>query len=305
MGAIVEASAIATAHHRPFAPGALKLADVAARSCLERAGRTAGELDLLVNAGVYHDKFMNEPALASLVQEDIGANPDRPPGAGHGTVSAGHGTFSFDISNGACGLLTGIQVVDGMLASGTIALGMVVASDVDPEPGVSEGFGFPGVGGAVLLSADDSRAGFTAFQFATFPEYAELFQSYLDWHADARRGLHHGRNLLTVEVADSYFARALECAESTARELAAAQALDLGEVDLLVATASVPGFAEGLAARLGVSVERVALPAEGLARAHTAAPAVALETARLDAARTALFVSAGAGITVAAALYRA
>ena len=298
MGTIIEASATATAHHRPFAPGALKLADAAARLCLERASRTAEELDLLVNAGVYHDKFMNEPALASLIQEDIGANLDRSPGAGHGT-------FSFDLSNGACGLLTGIQVVDGMLASGTIELGMVVASDMDPEPGVSEGFSFPAVGGAVLLSADDSRAGFTAFQFATFPEHAELFGSYLDWHKDARRGLHHGRNILTVEIAESYAARALECAESTARELAAAQALDLDDVDLLVATASVPGFADGLARRLGISAERVASLSDGLAEAHTAAPAVALESARLAAARTALFVSAGAGITVAAALYRA
>ena len=135
-----------------------------------------------------------------------------------------------------------------MLASGTIELGMVVASDMDPEPGVSEGFSFPAVGGAVLLSSDDSRAGFTAFQFATFPEHAELFQSYVDWHKEARRGLHHGRNILTVEIAESYASRALECAESTARELAGAQALDLGEVDLLVATASVPGFANGLAA---------------------------------------------------------
>ena len=298
MGTIIEASATATAHHRPFAPGALKLADAAARLCLERASRTAEELDLLVNAGVYHDKFMNEPALASLIQEDIGANPDQQPGAGHGT-------FSFDISNGACGLLTGIQVVDGMLASGTIELGMVVASDMDPEPGVSEGFSFPAVGGAVLLSSDDSRAGFTAFQFATFPEHAELFQSYVDWHKDARRGLHHGRNILTVEIAESYASRALECAESTAHELAGAQALDLGEVDLLVATASVPGFADGLAGRLGVSAERVASLSDGLSGAHTAAPALALDSVRLEQTRTALFVSAGAGITVAVALYRA
>jgi 3-oxoacyl-[acyl-carrier-protein] synthase-3 len=298
MGTIIEASATATAHHRPFAPGALKLVDAAARLCLERADRTAEELDLLINAGVYHDKLLSEPALASLIQEDIGANPDLHTGAGHGT-------FSFDISNGACGLLTGIHVVDGMLASGTVELGMVVASDMDPEPGVSEGFGFPAVGGAVLLSADDSRAGFTAFQFATFPEFAELFQSYVDWQEDARRGVRHGRNILTVEIAESYTARALECAESTARELAAAQALDLGEVDLLVATASVPGFADGLATRLGVSAERVASPPDGLAGAHTAAPAMALESARLAAARTALFVSAGAGITVAVALYRA
>ena len=298
MGTIIEASATATAHHRPFAPGALKLADAAARLCLERAERTAEEVDLLINAGVYHDKSVNEPAFASLIQEDIGANPDHPPGAGHGT-------FSFDVSNGACGVLTGIHVVDGLLASGTVQLGMVVASDMDPEPGVSEGFGFPAVGGAVLLSANDSRAGFTAFRFATFPEFAELFQSYVDWQEDARRGLHHGRNILTVEIAESYADKALECAESTARELAAAQALDPGEVDLLIATGSVPGFADGLARRLGVSAERVASPADGLADAHTAAPAVALESAALATSRTTLFTSAGAGITVAAALYRA
>ncbi|MGZ4331769.1 MAG: 3-oxoacyl-ACP synthase [Solirubrobacteraceae bacterium] len=299
MGTIVEASATATAHHRPFSPGALKLADAAAGLCLERANRTAAELDLLINTGMYHDKILNEPALAALIQEDIGANPDQQSGADHGT-------FSFDVYNGACGMLTGIHLADGMLASGTVELAMVVASDIDPEPGVSQGFGFPAVGGAVLLTADDSRAGFTAFQFATFPEFAELFESYVDWHGDARRGLaRHGRNILTVEIAESYCARALDCAESTARELAAAQALDPGEIDLLVATASVPGFAEGLATRLGVPVERVASPADDLAGAHTAAPAVALESAGLAASRTALFVSAGAGITVAAALYRA
>src|SRR6202158_568758 len=102
-----------------------------------------------------------------------------------------------------------------MLESGTVELGMVVASDMDPEPGISEGFTFPGVGGAVLLSAGASRAGFTAFQFATFPEFAELFQSYVDWQDEARFGLSgHGRNVLTVEIAESFVARAVECAES-------------------------------------------------------------------------------------------
>ncbi|MGZ8512329.1 MAG: 3-oxoacyl-ACP synthase [Candidatus Limnocylindria bacterium] len=298
MGTIIEATATATAHHRWFAPGALKLADAAARSCLDRADRTADELDLLINAGVYHDKILSEPAFAALIQEDIGANPDHPPGAGHGT-------FSFDVYNGACGLLTGIHLVDGMLASGTVELGMVVASDMDPVPGVSEGFGFPSVGGAILLSAGASGEGFTAFHFATFPEFAELFQSYVDWQEDARRGLvRHGKNILTVEIAESYADRALDCAESTARELAATQELDLGEVDLLVATASVPGFAGSLAERLGVSAERVASAPDDLAHAHTAAPAVALESGRLATAGTGLLVSAGAGITTSAAIYR-
>jgi 3-oxoacyl-[acyl-carrier-protein] synthase-3 len=298
MGTIIEASAIATAQRWPHAAGALKLADAAARACLERAGRSADEVDLLINAGIYHDKLLNEPAFAALIQEDIGANPDHPPGAPHGT-------FSFDVANGACGLLTGFHVIDGLLAGGTAELGMVVASDMDPEPGVSRGFGFPPVGGAVLLRNDDTRAGFAAFQFATFPEFAELFQSSVEWREDARRGVHHGRNILTVEIADSYAERALECAEATTRELADAQALDLAEVDLLIATASVSGFADGLAARLGIAAERVASPANALVGAHTAAPAVALESAGLAASHAALFVSAGAGISVAAALYRA
>jgi 3-oxoacyl-[acyl-carrier-protein] synthase III len=297
MGTIIEASATATADGGS-PPEALKLADAAARACLERAHRSAEEVELLINAGIYNDRSISEPAIASLIQEDIGANPERLPGAGQGT-------FSFDVRNGACGVLSGIHLIDGMLASGTVELGMVVAADIDPEPGVSEEFGFPAIGGAVLLSADDSRAGFTAFRFATFPEFAELFQSSVDWQQDARGALSgQGRNILSVEIAESYAARALECAESTARELAGAQALDVGEVDLLVATASVPGFADALAERLGVSGEHVASPPDLLAGAHTAAPMVAFETARLEPGRTALFISAGAGITVVAALYR-
>ena len=295
MGTIIEATATAEGGSLP---GALGLADAAARLCLQRAKRTAEEVDLLINAGVYNDRGISEPAVASLIQEDIGANPEQQPGAGQGT-------FSFDVRNGGCGMLSGIQLVDGMLASGTVKLGMVVASDIDPEPGVSEGFGFPAVGGAVLLSADDSRAGFTAFRCVTFPEFAGLFKSNVAWREDIRpERSDQGRNVLTVEIAESYAERALECAESTVRELAAAGVLDLGEVDLLVATASVPGFAAALAQRLGVPAARVALPSQALAGAHTAALAVALQSVRLEVGRTALFVCVGAGITVVAALYR-
>ncbi len=127
----------------------------------------------------------------------------------------------------------------------------------------------------------------------------------MDWHEDGRHGLaHHGRNILTVTIAQTYAGRALECAESTVRELASAEGFELGEVDLLVATASIPGFAETLADALGVSGQHVAALAPDLAQAHTAAPAGAQSVA-LAQARTTLFASVGAGISVAAALYRA
>ena len=84
------------------------LAEVAARRAIERAGLAATDVDLLINAGIYHDRNLGEPALASLIQEDIGANPEDP-------HEGGHGTFSFDLANGSCGMLTGLQVADGFL----------------------------------------------------------------------------------------------------------------------------------------------------------------------------------------------
>ena len=61
---------------------ALKLADAAAPVCLERADRNPDEVELLINAGVHLDESISEPAIASLIQENIGANPVIQPGAG-------------------------------------------------------------------------------------------------------------------------------------------------------------------------------------------------------------------------------
>jgi 3-oxoacyl-[acyl-carrier-protein] synthase III len=292
MGTIVEASAIAIPGGDP-PTGAVRLADAAARACMERAHRAPGDVQLLINAGVYLDRNISEPAIAALIQDDIDANLEPEPGGGQGT-------FSFDVRNGACGLLTGIELIDGLLASGTIEAGMVVAADADPEPGLTEGFGFPALGGAVMLRTDGARPGFTRFRSATFPEYDHLFSSAIDWRAENG----DGRNALTVEIAEDYPARVLECAQTTTRELAAADGLTLGEVGVLYATASTPGFGRALAERLGIPPARAASPPDGLDRAHSAGLAAVLESVPLAEAGTALLISAGAGITVAAAVYR-
>ena len=145
MGTIIEATATASAHRRPFAPRR-------AEACRRRraavpAARGAGPLTSSTCSSTRASittSCSTSRRWRRLIQEDIGANPDQQPGAGHGT-------FSFDVSNGACGLLTGIHLLDGLLASGTANLGMVVASDIDPQPGASEGFDFPAAGGAFLL----------------------------------------------------------------------------------------------------------------------------------------------------------
>ena len=125
MGTRIEAVSALTSHG-PHKPTARRLADAAARACLAEAGKEPSEIDMLINTGVYREDNMGEPALAALIQEDIGANLGQPP-------AAGHGTFSFDLMNGTCGVVSAIQLESGLLRSGVIRLGAIVASDVDPD----------------------------------------------------------------------------------------------------------------------------------------------------------------------------
>src|SRR6516164_7444108 len=132
---------------------ALHLAVTAAKDCLQRAGCDPDELDLVVNAGIYRDRNLGEPALAALIQDDIGANPEDP-------HAGAHGTFSFDIMNGSCGVLTALQIVDGFLRSHSIDCALIVASDANPGHGMSERFPFSPSGAALLCTWTDDDHGF-------------------------------------------------------------------------------------------------------------------------------------------------
>src|ERR1700751_5707493 len=106
-------------------PTARRLADAAARACLAQAGKEPDDLDMLINVGIYREDNMGEPALAALIQEDIGASLGQPP-------TGRRGTFSFDLLNGACGVISAAQIESGLLRSGVIRLGAVVPSGVRP-----------------------------------------------------------------------------------------------------------------------------------------------------------------------------
>lgn len=302
MGTTIEAVATTRARN-PFGRRALRLADRAARACLKNEGRDPRDLDVLINAGIYREHNLAEPALAALIQEDIDANPGHPP-------VAGHGTFSFDVDNGACGVPTAAYLLDGFLRSGAIRVGMVVTSDVDP--GASRGYRFPSVGGAALLGWDDGVTGLTDFQFETFPEHEELFDSRVSWQrrrAPRLPGRFGGRPLLEVREQRRYASQCVDSAEVAIEKYLADRGLTVGDLDLVVASGPSVEFVTTLAERLGLPPERVAGPRGALRAAHTAGPIAALEASRnrgqLQAARTTLLLAAGAGVTVALALYRA
>lgn len=289
MGTVIDRVDIAHPHWRDR-HSALHLAVTAAKMCLQRADCDPDELDLVVNAGIYRDRNMGEPALAALIQDDIGANPEDP-------HAGAHGTFSFDIANGTCGVLTGLQIVDGFLRARSIHRGLIVASDADPGHGMSEHFPFSASGAALLCGWSDDDYGLSRMSWVNGDgEDAEAFTATVGF-ADAR-------NILRFTESPDMDDRFAAAAARAARACLDAHSVSLSAIDLIVAAPARPGFRAALSERLSVPVEKVRVADDE--RMHTAALAAAFgrRGAALPAGAQVLLVAAGAGVTAGAALYR-
>ena len=206
---------------------ALHLAVRAAKDCLQRAGRDPHDVDLLVNAGIYRDRNMAEPALAAMIQQDIGANPEDP----HENT---HGTFSFDIANGTCGVLTALQIVDGFLRSHAIDCALVVASDADPGRGMSEHFPFSPAGAALLCDWTDDDCGVEHIRWANAPDEGESF--------NATVGLVDGHNVLRFAVSDTIDERFAPAAIQAVDECLRESSLRLDDIDVIAAAPARPRY---------------------------------------------------------------
>jgi 3-oxoacyl-[acyl-carrier-protein] synthase-3 len=289
MATIVEAVAVASGRWSARW-SARRLADQAIRASVARAAIAPGDIELLLNAGLYRERMLGEPALAALIQADVGANPEDPhPG--------GHGTFSFDVASGTCGPLTALHVADGFLRAGTIQRALVVASDAHPGPGWAPRFPFAACGAAAVCRWDEEGGGLAGFRWESAPEEGELLRS--------RVGRVRGRNVLRIEQDAAFGERAAAWAGKAAAALLADHDLRPDDIDLVVPAPLAPAFLDSLPAHLGVPGDRL-VTVPGAGRVHTAALLVALRTAqaqgRLDRAGRVLLVAAGAGLVAGAAL---
>jgi 3-oxoacyl-[acyl-carrier-protein] synthase-3 len=267
---------------------ALHLAVTAAKRCLHAAGRDADDVDLLVNAGIYRDKNLGEPALAALIQEDIGANPEDP----HDNA---HGTFSFDIANGTCGILTGLQIVDGFLRSRTIGCAVITASDANPGHGLSDHFPFSPVGAALLCNWTDGDYGLGPVSWVNDPDHRESFSATV--------GSENTRNVLRFNESpvldESLAATAAEAVRNCLKD----ESLTPSDIDAIIAAPGRHRYRAALATALEISSERIIVALDE--KIHTASLAAALERAlhHLPLGARVIFVVAGAGLTAGAALY--
>ena len=150
----------------------IRLSARAAGQCLTDACIDPCDIGLLINTGIYRYKNIGEPAIAALIQETIGSTRNIIK-----DTDNHKSTFSFDINNGGCGILTAIEIVQGSITSGEIAYGMVVTGDSEPFYHLSREYTFNSAAAAIILAGSENSIGFSVFRTYTYPEYSGEFIS--------------------------------------------------------------------------------------------------------------------------------
>ncbi|MDO3645490.1 hypothetical protein [Nocardia mangyaensis] len=260
----------------------------AARAALTGAGCPPEQVDALINVGVYRDANLVEPAVAALIQQAAGIGLDYRPG----DVPC----LSFDLMNGACGLVNAVGVAASLLADLPAGHVVVVSGDAHPSMRADAEFAFEPVGAALVLENSAEAVGFGGVHVSagdTLPE-PQGYVTLSEMGAE-------GRSALTVELATST-AELVEHAAAAGREALAADHIDATRA-VLVCGKPTEDFATELAAELGIAVF---VTDEFTGDAHTSALTAAYVAAR-DAGladRPLLFVAADGGPTAAAVTYR-
>ena len=281
------------AWERASAASSIDLEIRAGKGCLRKAKVDPEDVGLLINAGIYRDRHLIEPAIASFIQRGIGLNEE---------LNNTPGTFSFDLSNGGCGLLTGLMVADGFLQSGLTQAGLVVAGDAEPVPGKSQGFTHPAAAAAVLLTPGARDEGFLAFRSDSDTSRLESHGGRIEWPRGEKT-----ENLLVMRSTATYAAECVDAAAGALRAFLEEMELASEDIDLVIPSQSPPQFLAGLADRTGLDGRIVDVTAD-YGDVHTAGVGMALDRVlsdgRFAAARNVVFLTVGAGIATSLALYR-
>ncbi|MCJ7796374.1 MAG: hypothetical protein MUQ56_06350 [Thermoleophilia bacterium] len=265
----------------------------AGEGCLRKANVEPKDVGILINAGIYRDRHIIEPAIASFIQRGIGANED---------LNGTPGTFSFDLSNGGCGLLTALMVADGFLQSGLMRHALVVAGDAEPRAGKSHDFKHPPAAAAVLLTTGTGDEGFVTFRSDSDTNRLESHRGRVEWPGGGQTG-----SRLVMHSTAAYAEECVDAAVEALRAFLGETGLLDGDIDLVIPSQSPPHFLAGLKDRTGLG-DRIVDVTDVYGDVHTAGMGMALDRVlsdgRFAAARNVVFLTVGAGIATSLALYR-
>ncbi len=296
MGTKIEMVTVSQPLFTFFRTRAIPLTAAAAKRCLKKANLNPALLDLLVYTGIYRDEHIAEPAIASFIQKKIGVNL---------MPQNGNNTFSFDLNNGGCGLVSGMQLVDSFIRHGKIHKGMIVTGDAEPFHNLSNSFNFAPAAAAILLSATHNGSGFTRFKTYTFPQYKDAFNSYVTWKSWKKK--EEMRNVLLINQKEHYLDLCVQCMILSLKDFLNETQFPLTDIDLILPSQSPKGIISKFKDQIDVG-EQIIEVENHCGEFHTAGSAFALKkvwnNGRFKHSRNILFLTVGSGITTALALYQ-
>lgn len=274
--------------------------DHAARAglaCLSEAELTVEDVDFLVNTGVYRHHNLCEPSACALIQHEMGMCLDVR------KYPVRKNVFSFDLNNGACGVLSAVTALGAMMQVRGKQHALLVTSDCPPSGAPDPSFPITAMGSAVLLShSDEPGRGFS-----------EVWHRNSKAAVDGQRGscdlTRHGtksRGTIDVVRSAAYLEQLQRFAQHVVTDYLDAHAVDRAGLSLVCSQPSAT-FASELADGVGIAADRVIGP--GLGDVHTSALPVGVRHAFDNGLATegsrVLLVNAGGGLTVGCALYTA
>lgn len=273
----------------------------AGMQCLGGAGIAPGDVNVLINVGVYRENNVMEPSIAALIQQKMELNPDP------AKNSLQQRTLSYDLVSGATGFLNAAMLGNSLLQTGAASNVLIVAADVHPSGQWQGDFPFSTLGAAVLLQPGTTDGhGFGPFLFKTGPAGSTV--GYRIQGEVSEFGT-EGRSHAIYTAEPDCVAQLGAFAVETARDFLQRHAIAPAQIDILVASQIERNFPHRLAQQLGLPAHCYAVDLyEQLGDPHSAAPGACLhhllQDGLLPAGKTVLFVSVGSGLSAACALYR-
>ncbi|QBD78790.1 amino acid adenylation domain-containing protein [Ktedonosporobacter rubrisoli] len=223
----------------------LTLAQAAAEAALTNSEHAREDIDLLMYAGVYRDELICEPALAAIIEGDLGINDAI-------ELPTEKKTFAFDIFNGSLGLLNACYAAIGMLKANKANRALLVTAEIENNRDIipEELLGLEETGSALILDeSPDGKTGFGNFVFKYFTDYIEAF----DAHSELRKGKMTMRFETDSRLQDYY----LQCIEETVKELLSVEQLDMSQIKVVLPQQISSDFTSRLGDILKVDKEKL------------------------------------------------
>ncbi len=270
--------------------GSLKHATRAGRECFKASNYLPADVEVMINAGVNRDRHYAEPAFACFIQKNLNINIE----------FQQRQTLSFDLQNGGCGMLNALHVLTTMMQSGTIRVGMAIASETNADRSPDPSYTVNESGAAVLLDITPvATEGFGSFIFRTFDEYSGLYQSVVS--------LTRKNGRLLVRKKEELEETWLSLLPAVWEELLDSDHISRDEIDFLFPSQISPEFVAGLSKTLDFPNEKIVNVFDRFGDTLTTSPILALQYTKeqglIESDQKVAFLTVGSGLTIGATTY--